>query len=152
MQTPDLFLVMFIVLGIISRVNLISVAASLLLVVRMLHYNRILPLLERRSLEAGLLFLLISILVPLAMGRVSARDMAQTVFSPVGVLTVAGGIAATIMNAKGLTLLQSYPALLFCVIVGTVLGIVLFRGMPVGPLMAAALAAVALSALEWLRR
>lgn len=152
MQTPDLFLIIFIVLGAIGRVNLISVAASLLLVVRMLHFNRYLPMLERRSLELGLLFLTISILVPLAMGRISAKDMTTTILSPAGVLTIAGGIVATLINAKGLLLLQTYPSLLLCIVVGTILGIVLFRGMPVGPLMAAALAAVALSMLEWLKQ
>ncbi|MDQ0188474.1 DUF441 domain-containing protein [Alicyclobacillus cycloheptanicus] len=151
MQTPDLFLIIFIVLGAVCRVNLVSVAASILLVVRMLHFNRYLPLLERRSLELGLLFLMISILVPLAMGKLSARDMAHTVFSVAGLLTIAGGVVATMMNAKGLALLQAYPSLLLCVVLGTVLGIVLFRGMPVGPLMAAALAAAALSVYGWFK-
>ncbi|WDL97120.1 DUF441 domain-containing protein [Alicyclobacillus sp. ALC3] len=152
MQSPDLFLIIFIVLGAVCRVNLVSVAASILLVVRMLHLNRYMPLLERRSLEFGLLFLMISILVPLAMGKISARDMAETIFSPIGLLTVVGGVVATVMNAKGLALLQTYPSLLLGVVVGTVLGIVLFRGMPVGPLMAAALAAVAMSIFEFLKR
>ncbi|MCL6442705.1 MAG: DUF441 domain-containing protein [Alicyclobacillus sp.] len=151
MLTPDVLLILLIIIGVIGRVNIISVAASMLLVLRMLRLERYFPMLERRSLELGLLFLMISILVPLASGRVSGRDMMATIFSVAGLATVVGGVVATILNERGLTLLQSYPALLFSVVVGSIIGIVIFRGMPVGPLMATAIAALFLSVVNWLK-
>lgn len=151
MQTPDIFLLLFIVIGVVARVSIVSVAASLLLVLRMLRLERWLPLAERRSLEIGLLFLMIAVLTPLAKGELSAREMARTVFSVPGIMTIVGGVVATVLNDKGLHLLQDYPALLLCVVLGSVIGVVVFRGAPVGPLMAAALAALGLSVWQWLR-
>lgn len=149
MLTPDLMLIIFIIVGVVGRVSIISVAASLLLVMRMLSVGRFFPMLERRSLELGLLFLMISILVPLASGKIDARDMLKTIFSPVGLITIMAGIIATVINEKGLELLQLYPSLLICVVVGSVIGIVAFGGMPVGPLMATAIAALMFSMWKW---
>ncbi|MBX5437474.1 MAG: DUF441 domain-containing protein [Alicyclobacillaceae bacterium] len=141
MPIPELLLIILIIVGVIGRVNIVSVAASLLLVLRMLRLERFFPMLERRSLELGLLFLMISILIPLASGKVSGREMMTSIFSVAGIATVVGGIVATVLNAKGLDLLQAYPSLLVSVVLGSVIGIVAFRGMPVGPLMATSLAA-----------
>ncbi len=142
MFSPELLLIAFIIIGTISKVNIVSVAASVLLVMRMLNLTRWFPMLERRSLELGLLFLMISIFIPLAAGRLSTRDMLSVITSPAGIAAIFGGIIATMMNAKGLFLLQGDPALLFGILTGSVIGIVYFDGMPVGPLMAAALAAL----------
>jgi uncharacterized membrane protein (DUF441 family) len=149
--TPDIFLILFIIIGVIGRVNIISIAASILLVLRMLRLERYFPMLERRSLELGLLFLMLSILVPLASGKINARELTGSILSIAGVATVIGGIVATMLNARGLSLLQSYPSLLLSVVIGTIIGIVVFRGMPVGPLMATALAALFLTVIGWFR-
>lgn len=151
MLTPDLLLILFIIVGVIGRVNIISIAASILLVLRMLRLERYFPMLERRSLELGLLFLMLSILVPLAAGKVSPKEMASSILSLAGLATIVGGIVATLMNAKGLELLQSSPSLLLSVVLGSIIGIVVFRGMPVGPLMATAVAALCISFINLFR-
>ncbi|MCL6593318.1 MAG: DUF441 domain-containing protein [Alicyclobacillus sp.] len=148
-MTPEILLILLITVGVVGRAALISVAASLLLTLRMLHLDRFFPLLERRSLELGLLFLMISILVPLASGRVDAREMLRTVISPLGLLTVCAGIFATVINSEGLELLQEFPTLLISVVVGSVIGIALFGGIPIGPLMATALAALFYNLWRW---
>lgn len=151
MLTPDILLILFIVVGVVGRVSIISVAASLLLVMRMLRLEKYMGVLERRSLELGLLFLMISILVPLASGRIDARTMTKTLCSPLGIITVGAGVLATVMNARGLELLQTFPSLLIAVVLGSILGIALFDGMPVGPLMATAIAALVVSIFEMFR-
>ncbi|MCL6547610.1 MAG: DUF441 domain-containing protein [Alicyclobacillus sp.] len=151
MLTPEILLIVLIIVGVVGRVHIVSIASSLLLVLRMLRLERFFPMLERRSLELGLLFLMISILVPLASGKVSGREMMSTIFSVAGIATVAGGIAATILNAKGLELLQAFPSLLISVVLGSVIGIVVFRGVPIGPLMATSLAAFFLMILNLFR-
>jgi len=150
-MTPEIILIIFILVGVLGRVSIVSVAASILLAFRMLRLERFFPVIERRSLELGLLFLMVSILVPLAAGKVSPKAMLGTIFSIAGIATVIGGILATMLNARGLALLQTYPSLLLSVLLGTVVGIVFFKGMPVGPLMATAIAALCLSVIDYLR-
>jgi len=52
-----LLLVALLLVGIISRSNLIATAACVLLIIKLSNLNYIFSLLERRGLEIGLLFL-----------------------------------------------------------------------------------------------
>jgi uncharacterized membrane protein (DUF441 family) len=135
-------LVALLLVGIVARSNLIAIAACVLLILRFANLNMIFPLLERRGLEVGLLFLLLSILVPIARGTVTEEDLLYNLTSVPGMLSIAGGALATHMNSEGLKLLGLRPEIIFGLVIGSILGIVFFHGIPVGPLMAAGIAAL----------
>ncbi|MFA7467043.1 MAG: DUF441 domain-containing protein [Desulfotomaculaceae bacterium] len=141
-------LVALLLIGIVSRSNLIATAACVLLIIKFANLNFIFPLLEKRGLEIGLLFLLLAILVPVATGRVSEKDLLCTFTSVSGILAIAGGALATHLNGEGLKLLQIDPEIIFGLLVGSVFGIVFMGGIPVGPLMAAGLTALFLGVLN----
>ena len=135
-------LVTLLLIGIVAHSNLIATAACVLLVLKFANLNMVFPLLERRGLELGLLFLLLSILVPLASGRVSERDIIYNLTSVPGILAIVGGALATYLNTRGLQLLKIDPEIIFGLVLGSILGIVFLHGVPVGPLMASGLAAL----------
>jgi uncharacterized membrane protein (DUF441 family) len=128
--------------GIIARSNLIAAAAGILLIIKLTGLNFMFPLLERRGLELGLLFLLLSILVPLATNRISEKDIIYNLTSWAGIMAITGGALATHLNGQGLKLLQFDPIIIFGLITGSILGIIFLGGIPVGPLMAAGLTAL----------
>lgn len=135
-------LVGLLLIGIIARSNLIATAACLLLILRFTNMRFVFPLLERRGLELGLLFLILSILVPLANGRVSEQDIIYNMTSLPGLLAIAGGALATYLNTIGIRLMKIDPEIVFGLVIGSIFGIIFLHGVPVGPLMAAALAAL----------
>lgn len=141
-------LVALLLIGIVSRSNLIATAACVLLIIKFANLNFVFPLLEKRGLEIGLLFLLLAILVPVATGRISEKDLLCTFTSVSGILAIAGGALATHLNGEGLKLLQIDPEIIFGLLVGSVFGIVFMGGIPVGPLMAAGLTALFLEVLN----
>jgi uncharacterized membrane protein (DUF441 family) len=145
-------LVALLLIGIIARSNLIAIAACLLLIVKFTNIHFLFPLLERRGLELGLLFLILSILVPLANGHVSEQDIMYNLTSLPGILAVAGGAIATHLNTEGLRLMQVDPEVVFGIVLGSILGIVFLNGVPVGPLMAAGATALFLKVLRLARR
>ncbi|SEN23067.1 DUF441 domain-containing protein [Lihuaxuella thermophila] len=140
-MNPDLLLVILIVIGIIGRSPLIATAASLLLILKLIHLERFFPSVERRGLEFGLLFLTISVLVPFASGKINYKDVLSIFTSVPGVLALIGGALATYMNGKGLDLLKVDPQLIVGLVIGSIFGILFLRGIPVGPLMAAGITA-----------
>ncbi|MCL6477297.1 MAG: DUF441 domain-containing protein [Peptococcaceae bacterium] len=140
-------LVALLLIGIVARSNLIAIAACVLLILRFSNLYLVFPLIERRGLEVGLLFLLLSILVPIAQGVVTEKDLFYNITSLPGILAVIGGAMATHMNAEGLKLLGLKPETIFSMVIGSILGIVFFHGVPVGPLMAAGIAALYLEIL-----
>ena len=145
-------LVALLLIGIVAHSNLIATAACLMLILKFTNLNVMFPLLERRGLELGLLFLILSILVPLANGKVSERDILYNLTSLPGILAIAGGALATHMNTRGLQLLKLDPEIIFGLVLGSILGIVFLHGVPVGPLMAAGVAALFLQSIRIFKR
>lgn len=135
-------LVVLLIIGILAQSNLIAIAACVLLILKFSRLNIIFPLLERRGLEVGLLFLLLSILVPIAQGVVTEKDLIYNMTSLPGIMAVIGGALATHMNSEGIRLLGARPEIIFGLVIGSIFGIVFFHGVPVGPLMAAGIAAL----------
>lgn len=135
-------LVALLLVGMVARSNLIAIAACVLLILRFSNLQIVFPILERRGLEVGLLFLLLSILVPIAKGTVTERDLIYNMTSLPGIMAVIGGIVATHMNSEGLKLMALKPEIIFSLVIGSIFGIVFFHGVPVGPLMAAGIAAL----------
>lgn len=138
----ELLLVILIIIGLIGRSHIITTAACLLLVMKLVQLERFLPALERRGLEFGLLFLTIAVLVPFASERISLKDMLNVFTSWPGIMALTGGAVATYMNGKGLDLLKIDPELIVGLVIGSIFGIVFMRGIPVGPLMAAGITAL----------
>jgi uncharacterized membrane protein (DUF441 family) len=134
-------LVILIIIGLIGRSPIITTAACILLVVKLLALDRYLPTLERRGLELGLLFLTIGVLVPFASERISYKQVLSVFTTWPGIIALIGGAIATYMNGKGLELLKIDPQLIVGLVIGSIFGILFMRGIPVGPLMAAGITA-----------
>ncbi|MDI3327397.1 MAG: DUF441 domain-containing protein [Alicyclobacillaceae bacterium] len=150
-MTGELVLVTLIVVGLIGRSHVLTTAACFLLILKLSHLDRYFPTLERRGLELGLLFLMIAVLVPLVDGTLSPAELVKSFASPAGISALLGGLIATYLNGQGLHLLRQDPSLLVGLVLGSILGIVFLRGIPVGPLMAAAIAAILVRIWTWLR-
>lgn len=146
----EFVLVTLILIGLISRSSIITTAACILLIVKLVHLERYLPTIERRGLEFGLLFLTIAVLVPFAAERITTHDLWSALSSWPGMMALAGGAIATSMNGKGLELLKNDPQMIVGLVAGSIIGIVLLRGIPVGPLMAAGITALLLQISRWI--
>ncbi|HZG16840.1 MAG TPA: DUF441 domain-containing protein [Candidatus Bathyarchaeia archaeon] len=145
----EVMLVILIVIGLVGRSPIIATAASILLVLKLTSLERFFPAVERRGLELGLLFLTISVLVPFANEKVTWKDITPLFTTVIGVLALAGGALATYMNGKGLDVLRTEPHIIVGLVIGSILGIVFLRGIPVGPLMAAGITAFLMKVYEW---
>ncbi|OEH85643.1 hypothetical protein BHU72_02270 [Desulfuribacillus stibiiarsenatis] len=142
-------LVILIIVGLIGRSHIIATAASFLLIMKLTSLERYFPAIERRGLEVGLLFLTMAVLVPFANGKVQSKDVVDVFTSWIGILALVSGAIATYMNYHGLTLLKYDPELMVGLVVGSIIGIVFFKGIPVGPLMAAGLTAFFLKLFQY---
>jgi uncharacterized membrane protein (DUF441 family) len=137
----EILLVILIVVGLIGRSSIITTAACVLLIVKLLSLDRFLPTVERRGLEMGLLFLTMGVLVPFASEKISYKDVISVFTTWPGIIALMGGAIATYMNGKGLELLKVDPQLIVGLVIGSIFGIIFMRGIPVGPLMAAGITA-----------
>lgn len=86
----EIVLVALIVIGLIGRSSIITTAACLLLIVKLTHLDRYLPVIERRGIELGLLFLTLAVLVPFAAGRIQPKDIIDAFSGWVGWVALLG--------------------------------------------------------------
>ncbi|MDA8204765.1 MAG: DUF441 domain-containing protein [Thermaerobacter sp.] len=145
----NLGLVMLLILGLAARSSLVAAAAGILLVLRIAKLNFMLPILDEHGVEIGLLFLTLWMLVPFAQGQVHFRDISRSFLTLPGILALIGGAVATHLNGRGLTMLNQQSHLIISLILGSIIGIVAFGGMPVGPLMAAGVTYVLFELVSW---
>lgn len=150
-MTASAILLGILLLGMFGRSNIVAMAAGILLVLKFARLEHYLPVLERRGLEIGLLFLMLSVLIPFATGKVTTKEIFRSCLSIPGVIAIISGTVATHMNGQGLDLLQLDPSLMVGLVVGSMLGIIFFGGVPVGPLMAGGIAALLMSILQYFR-
>jgi len=146
----EFLLLALIIIGLLGRSPIITTAACILLIIKLIHLERFLPTIERRGLELGLLFLTLAVLVPFATEKIHYRDVFQIFTSWQGILALFGGAIATYMNAKGLEILKIDPLLIVGLVIGSIFGIIFMRGIPVGPLMAAGITALFLKIFSFL--
>ncbi|SMB92657.1 Uncharacterized membrane protein, DUF441 family [Desulfonispora thiosulfatigenes DSM 11270] len=134
-------LLILILIGVLGHSNILAASACVLLVMKLSNLSHYFDLISRRGLEVGLLFLMLSVLVPFASDEMNFKDMLRGIFSWPGFFCAVGGAIATYMNGAGLSMLKVQPELMTGLVVGAIVGIVVFKGVPVGPLMSAGLAA-----------
>ncbi len=149
MGSERVILLTLMALGVAARNSLIVTAAGVVLILQVLRLDRVFPILERRGLEAGLIFLLMAVLVPFATGEVGWKEIRESFTSFNGLAAIAGGVIAAVLSGYGVTLLQVKPEVIVGMVVGTIIGVVVFKGIPVGPLAAAGFTAVLLALMRW---
>lgn len=150
MGSERIILLTLMALGVAARNALIVTSAGIVLIMQVMRLDRFFPMLEKRGLEAGLIFLLVSVLVPFATGEVGLREIKESFTSFDGLAAIVGGILAAVLSGYGVTLLKVNPEVIVGMVVGTIIGVLVFRGIPVGPLAAAGFTAVLLAMLRWM--
>ncbi|MGU0043260.1 DUF441 domain-containing protein [Escherichia coli] len=125
-------------LGFISHNTTVAVSILVLIIVRVTPLAPF-PWIEKQGLSIGIIILTIGVMAPIASGDATALNLDSLVSE----LEIAGGNCSRryrlLAGRRGVTLIGSQPQLVAGLLVGTVLGVALFRGVPVGPLIAAGL-------------
>lgn len=142
-------LLIVLAVGLISGNALIAGAAAALLFIQAVGLNSLAALLEQRALQLGLVLLMIAVLSPLSTKQITMDQVLRAFRTWPGLLAIVGGAAATYVNGQGVQLLHARPDIIAGILVGTVIGVFLLRGIPVGPLAAAGITALLLRLIGW---
>ncbi|GAB6931395.1 DUF441 domain-containing protein [Paenibacillus sp. JCM 10914] len=139
MDVTSLILLAMAALGIISSNSAVTIAMLTLLLLRVTGFQQAFPWLEKYGLTIGIIILTIGVMSPLASGKISLQTIGESFLNWKSLLAIAVGMLVAYLGGRGATLMGSNPTVVAGLLVGTVLGVALFRGVPVGPLIAAGL-------------
>ncbi len=134
-----LILLAFAGLGIVSHNSAITLAMFFLLAVRITPLNQFFPWVEKYGLTIGIVILTIGVMTPIASGKISPSTLFHSFLQWKSILAILVGVLVSWLGGRGVSLMGNQPHLVAGLLVGTVLGVALFKGVPVGPLIAAGL-------------
>lgn len=132
-----LILLALAALGIISHNNTVTVAILVLLIIRITPLSHFFPWVEKQGLTLGIIILTIGVMAPIASGTISAASVMHSFLHWKSLLAILIGVAVSWLGGRGVSLMAHQPSVVAGLLVGTVMGVALFRGVPVGPLIAA---------------
>ena len=76
-------------------------------------------------------------MAPIASGKISGHSILKSFISIKSLLAIAVGLAVAWLGGRGVKLMSNQPDIVAGLLIGTVAGVALLRGVPVGPLIAA---------------
>lgn len=136
----DLNLIVLIVLlacGIFSHNTAVTIAAAVLIVFRITPLSEYFPLLQQHGLNIGIIILTIGVLTPIASGKIPGDEILKSFFNWKSLFAIAIGVFVAWLGGRGVQLMSNQPNIVAGLLIGTVAGVALLRGVPVGPLIAA---------------
>ena len=137
MDMTSLILLILAALGIISSNTPITIAMIVLLLLRVLHLQQLFPWLEKNGLTLGIVILTIGVMTPLASGKMSLQTIGESFLNWKSLLAIVIGMLVAYLGGRGASLMAVNPTIVAGLLIGTVLGVAFFKGVPVGPLIAA---------------
>lgn len=145
MSHLDLNLIVLIVLlacGVFSQNTAVTIAATVLIVFRITPLSEFFPLLQQHGLNIGIIILTIGVLTPIASGAIPGNEIIKSFMSWKSLAAIGIGLLVAWLGGRGATLMANQPNVVAGLLIGTVAGVALLRGVPVGPLIAAGLLSV----------
>ncbi|PAB61396.1 DUF441 domain-containing protein [Anaeromicrobium sediminis] len=157
----NLSLLVLLVLSILGKNNSLAVAITTLMFFSLMGKigpgfntvsDAVLNSLDKYGLKLGVILLMMGVLAPFALGQIDPAELLKGLKSYRGWLALLAGVLVAIFGAYGGTLLDVDPNIVTPVVLGTILGIVVFKGYPVGPLIGSGIAYALISMVDALMK
>lgn len=144
MDQTNLILLILLALGVLGNNTSVSIAAAILLLIRLVHLEKLVPLVETHGLQVGIIVLTLGVLAPIANGKIGFVDILNVLKNPIALFGLATGIFVSYLGVRGVSALSAQPLTVTGILIGTIVGVAFFKGIPVGPLIAAGAMALVL--------
>lgn len=150
-----LTLAFVLILSVVGHNSTVIYAAVIVLVLKIISQVSGQPLIWEwmgsHGLNLGIIILTAAVLVPIADGTVTLQTIIDSFKSPIGIVAVIAGLLAAISGGVGVPLMQTNPNVIPALIVGTMAGVFFFKGIAVGPLIAAGFTYFVMAVIEHLK-
>ncbi|AMV61568.1 Arginine/ornithine antiporter ArcD [Pediococcus damnosus] len=136
-----LFLIGILLIAIWGKNQSLIVATAVVLIIKAIpNTDKLFQLVEKQGINWGVTIISVAILIPIATGKISFQDLLNSFKSPVGWIAVFCGILVSILSARGVGFLAVSPEVTVALVFGTILGVVLLKGIAAGPIIASGIA------------
>ncbi len=136
-----LFLGLILLVGLFAKNQSLVIATSFVLFLKLIPSSKIvLTWLQGKGINIGVTIITAAILVPIATGEISLKDLLDAFKSPMGWVAIFCGGLVAVLSSKGVGLIASDPQITVALVFGTILGVVFLKGIAAGPVIASGIA------------
>lgn len=133
------FLGVILVIALVAKNNSLAFATVVVLILKLLSpvTGRLMEVINSKGINWGVTIITIAILIPIATGKIGFKELWEAFKSPLGWIAIICGILVAVLSARGVGLISQSPQVTVALVFGTILGVVIFRGIAAGPVIAA---------------
>ncbi|MGR3741858.1 DUF441 domain-containing protein [Companilactobacillus sp. DQM5] len=143
-----LFLLGILVISFLAKNQPLMIATIVVLLIKLLPDSKqIFDLATKQGMNLGITIISITILIPIAIGKIQFMDLIKALKTPIGIVAIICGILVAVLSRYGINLLFNQPEVTVALVFGTIVGVVLFKGVAAGPVIAGGLTYVIVSVL-----
>ena len=136
-----LFLGLIMLVALLAKNQSLIIATGFVLLLKLLPSSKlILTWLQGKGINIGVTIITAAILVPIATGEISLKDLLDAFKSPMGWVAIFCGGLVAVLSSKGVGLIASDPQITVALVFGTILGVVFLKGIAAGPVIASGIA------------
>lgn len=125
-----------LICGVVGHNMSVAYAAGAVILLKVLGLNQVIDVLGDKGITWGIILLTAAIFVPIATGKITWADIMHCFQSSVGIVSLIVGAGVAIFGYLGVDYMKASPEVATALIIGTMIGVFFFRGIPVGPLIA----------------
>ncbi|WP_252313534.1 DUF441 domain-containing protein [Sinobaca sp. H24] len=149
-SSGSLFMLFLLAVSIIAKNQTLIIAIVALLVI---HYaglgDKVFPFMQSKGITIAVTILTFTVLIPIMTGEIGFSQLGEAARSSYAWIALAAGIAVAVIAKGGVVLLANDPHITAALVFGTILAVVLFNGVAVGPLIGAGIAYTAMKVVEF---
>ncbi len=135
-----LFLALVLIIAMVGKNSSLVIATLVVMLIKALPFTqKWLPVIQSKGINWGVTIISVAILIPIATGEITFHDLMRVFRTPAGWIAITMGIAVAILSRLGVNQLSSSPQVTVALVFGTIMGVVLFKGIAAGPVIASGL-------------
>lgn len=144
-----LFLFLVLAVAIFGKNSSLIFATIVVMLLKLIPFtNKFMETVHSRGINWGVTIISISILIPIATGEITFNDLISVVKSPAGWIAIACGILVAMLSKWGVNQLSVSPQVTVALVFGTIVGVVFFKGIAAGPVIASGITYVIVTLLH----
>ncbi|KRK08757.1 hypothetical protein FC52_GL000458 [Lactobacillus pasteurii DSM 23907 = CRBIP 24.76] len=133
-------------MAVLAKNTSLIIASIVVMIIKLLPVaSKWFPIIQAKGINWGVTIISIAILVPIARGQIGFDDLFNAFKTPAGWVAISAGIAVAILSKYGVDQLASVPQVTVMLVLGTIIGVVAFKGVAAGPVIASGMTYIVIS-------
>ncbi|QVK18489.1 DUF441 domain-containing protein [Mycoplasmatota bacterium] len=146
-----ILLAVLLLLGIFSKNQTIIIAVLVLIGMVLLKLNNeTLTTIKKFSIKYGIILITIYAFIPIAKGDITYHDLLKAITTWRAWVAIFAGVLVTHFAKFGIEMMSSSPDVVTFVLVGIIIGMIIFKGVASGPLIGSGIALMLYSIIDFI--